>query len=89
MGGTVVTLPSNFSELNIVVVRPTENVNYTFFIIKNDLTATDKFYYNGYSYGNGNNMVSLCVNLTNLHLGSLYLNGNLVTSTTTVAIYYK
>ena len=89
-GTSSFTLPSNFSELLIVINPSASSIFVPINIPIADLSGTPKMYRIGYystsSYNNGS---SINVSTSSAQLAQVYMNGADVTSTTKCKIYYR
>ena len=95
-GTNVISLPASYNELMIEVQGPTSaGYGYTFSILKQMLTNTEKRFFNGFyhrteasgseSYG----AVKLNVSLTTVKLGEFYNGNSKLTGSSTTYVYYR
>lgn len=87
-GLSSVSLPTNFSELHVVLSVPTVNAKINFHFIRDELTSTDTIYRQGWAFDNANNMIGLTVSKSALKVTYFYFN-NVVITNAQVDVYYR
>lgn len=92
-GNATINLPSNFTELLIIVrANVQDTVNFTFNILKDylDRLGTEKGFRNGYYIDASNHcFVYILATASSLHLQEARLGGSDVTSGSNVFVWYK
>ena len=90
-GSGAITLPANFSELNIRCYAQSGDYRYsvTYHFVRAELTAAGMFYCSGYNAAGEIAMFRIAVTPSTVTLVSAYLGDIDVVNSTTVAVYYR
>lgn len=90
-GPGAITLPADFSELNIRCYAQGGDYRYsvTYHFVRDELMAAGMFYCNGYNAAGEIAMFRISVTLSVVNLVSAYLGDTDVINSTNVAVFYR